>query len=149
MRKELKAIIIFINFNYFRSISLLLSLLHEINVIVVVKNYGAWRARDSEFLIYRFIYSYKLAYLQLITVLVWVRGAVLPKVMNKVTYTFSKNFEKHLWMKPFLEPAALLKMNLFLCIFRGFCLKVSEDFSHRIPWIFVVIVNTLRMVFLK
>ena len=30
-------------------------------------------------------------------------------------------------MNLFLEPATLLKMNFFLDIFEGFCLKVSED----------------------
>ena len=32
-----------------------------------------------------------------------------------------------MWMNLFLEPATLPKMNFFLDIFEGFCLKVSED----------------------
>ena len=35
-------------------------------------------------------------------------------------------------MKSFLEPSTLLKMNFFVGIFLGFCLKVSEDFFQRI-----------------
>ena len=33
----------------------------------------------------------------------------------------------------FLEPATLIKMNFFLDIYQGFCLKDSEDFFHRTP----------------
>ena len=36
-------------------------------------------------------------------------------------------------MNSFLEPATLLKLNFFLGIFQGFCLKVLEDLFHRIP----------------
>ena len=45
-------------------------------------------------------------------------------------------------MNSFLEPVTLQKINFFIGIFQGFCLKVSEDFFHRTrPYIFVVIVN--------
>ena len=44
-----------------------------------------------------------------------------------------------------LEPAASLKMNFFLGIFQGFCLKVSEDFFRRIPpCMFAVMVGCAR-----
>ena len=53
-------------------------------------------------------------------------------------------------MNSLLEPATLLKINFFLDVFQGFCLKVSGDFFQRTsPSIFVVIVNGLCTVFLK
>ena len=42
-----------------------------------------------------------------------------------------------------------LKMNFFLDIFQGFCLKDSEDFYRISPCTFVVIVNKLCTVFLR
>ena len=50
---------------------------------------------DREFFIYSLIYSNKLAYLQLITVLVY--GNSLPKSQEKgyLNQTFSKNVEKY------------------------------------------------------
>ena len=45
---------------------------------------------DHEFLIYRFIYSNKLAYWQPITVM----EAFLPNVKNKVAQTFGKTLKK-------------------------------------------------------
>ena len=38
-------------------------------------------------------------------------------------------------MNSFLEPGTLLKMNFFLGIFQGFCLKASENFFHREPFL--------------
>ena len=64
-------------------------------------------AGDREFLIYLLIYSNKLAYLQLIKVLVY-RGSS-PKSHEQGYLNFSKNLEKYLWMNSFLEPATLLK----------------------------------------
>ena len=70
--------------------------------------------------------------------------------MNKVTQTYSKNLEKHMLMNSFLEHATLLKMNFFLGIFRGRCLKVSDDFFDRTPpSLFAALVNRLCMVFLR
>ena len=53
---------------------------------------GAW---DREFLIYSMVYSNKLAYLQLITVLVY--GNSPPKSHRKgyLSQTLSKNLEKY------------------------------------------------------
>ena len=42
-----------------------------------------------------------------------------------------------------------LKMNFFLDIFQGLCLKDSEDFYRTSPCTFVVIVNKLCTVFLR
>ena len=39
----------------------------------------------------------------------WFMEAVLPKIMNKVTKTFSKILEKYVRMNSFLELAILLK----------------------------------------
>ena len=52
--------------------------------------------RDREFLIYSLIYSNKLAYLQLITVLVY--GKRPPKSHEKgyLNQTFSNNLEKYM-----------------------------------------------------
>ena len=53
-------------------------------------------------------------------------------------------------MNSFLDPAPLLKMNFFVGIFQGLCLKVLEDFFHKTPrCIFVVIVNRLYTVILR
>ena len=84
LRKQLTVITIFINYNYFRSISLPRCLLHEINimnffkkgliftpvVVILCKKLQRARGPDGEFFIYLQIYSNKLAYFQLITVLV-------------------------------------------------------------------------------
>ena len=34
-------------------------------------------------------------------------------------------------MNSFLEPVTLIKINFFLVIFQGYCLKVSEDFFYH------------------
>ena len=68
---------------------------------------------DREFFIYPLIYSNKLAYLQLVTVLVY--GNCPPKNQEKgyLNQTFSKNLEKCVKMNSILQPAALLKMNFY------------------------------------
>ena len=89
------------------------------------------------------MYSNKLAYLELITVLTY--GKVLPV---KVIQIFSKILEKYLLMDSFLEPATLIKNELFLRYFSKILLNVLNDFFHRTPpSIFVVIVNRLQTVF--
>ena len=49
-------------------------------------------------------------------------------------------------MNSFLEPAFLLKINFFLGIFQGFCLKVSEDFFHRTPSCIFLVANSKKVV---
>ena len=109
------------------------------------------RTEDGEFLKYLLIYSNKLSYLQLITAYnsCFRKETVFPKVMNNITYTFSKkkNFylEKYLGIK-----ITLLKMKFFCGIFQGFCSKVSDEFFYRTPpCIFVVIVIRLCTFFLR
>ena len=92
---------------------------------------------DHEFLIYLLTYLNKLAYLPLITVLVYISSP--SKSHGQVTQTFSKNLEKYVWMnstcnftKNDLKRLTLLK-KLLLGIFQGFCLKVSEDLFCRTP----------------
>ena len=65
-------------------------------------------AGDTEFFMYLLIYSNKLAYLQLIKVLVYRSSP--PKSHEQGYINFSKDLEKYVWMKLFLEPAALLKI---------------------------------------
>ena len=90
-------------------------------------------AADREFLIYLLIYSNKLAYLQLTTVLVyrssppklWTRGKTLKICVNEFifrTCNFTKNYLK--WL------TSLKK--LFLGIFQRFCLKVSVNILRSI-----------------
>ena len=62
---------------------------------------------EREFLIYLVIYWNKLAYLQLITVLVY-RSS--PPKSHEQGYLNLKNLEKYVWMNSFLEPATLLKI---------------------------------------
>ena len=83
---------------------------------------------NREFLRYLSIYSNKLAYLQLWTVLVY--GNSPPKTHEKgyLNQSFSKILEKYVQMNSFLEPVVLLKMNFYRGIFHGFCFKVSADF---------------------
>ena len=83
---------------------------------------------DREFLIYLLIFTNKLAYLQLWTVLVY--GNSPPKTHEKgyLNQTFSKILEKYVQMNSFLEAAVLLKLNFYRGIFQGFCFKVSADF---------------------
>ena len=64
-------------------------------------------AGDREFLIYLLIYSNKLAYLQLITVLVYRSSP--PKSWARLL-KLCENLEKYVWMHSFLEPATLLKI---------------------------------------
>ena len=59
---------------------------------------------DREFLIYLLIYSNKLAYLQLITVLVY---RSRPHKSHEQGYL---NLDKYVWMNSILEPATLLKL---------------------------------------
>ena len=85
-------------------------------VIFYVKNYGARGDRDREFLRFSLIYpNNKLAYLQLITVLV--QGNSPPKTKSHekeyLKQTFSKNLEKYVKINWFLEPVDLLKMNFY------------------------------------
>ena len=83
---------------------------------------------NREFLRYLSIYSNKLAYLQLWTVLVY--GNSPPKTHEKgyLNQSFSKILEKYMQMNSFLEPVVLLKMNFYRGIFQGFCFEVSADF---------------------
>ena len=83
-------------------------------------------------------YQINLAYLQLIKVLVYESD-------EQGYLNLNKNLEKYVWMNSFLESATLLKMEFFLNIFQGFCLKVSEYFfNRRPPCIFAVIVNGFK-----
>ena len=68
---------------------------------------------DREFLIYLLIYNVqiKLAYLQLITILVC--GSSSPKSHQQSSLNFNKNLEKYVLMYSFSETAALLKMDFF------------------------------------
>ena len=111
---------------------------------------GIARSQHHKFLIYSLLHSNNLAYLQLITVLVY--GSSPPKSHEKdcVNQTFSKNFEKYVLMNSFLEPVALLRMNFYWGIFPRFCLKISEDFFYRTPaCIFVVTVRGFEGLFKK
>ena len=67
-------------------------------------------AGDHQFLIYLLIYSSKLAYLQLIIVLVYRSSP--PKSHEQGCLNFSKNLEKYMWMNSFLEPVTLPKTDL-------------------------------------
>ena len=79
LRKQLTAIIIFANYNYFCSVSLITAFSISWNkydevvtlkvAILCKKTIVREGTRDREFLIYPLIYSNKLAYLQLISVL--------------------------------------------------------------------------------
>ena len=65
-------------------------------------------AGDTEFFMYWLIYSNKLAYLQLIKVLVY-RSS--PAESHEQGYlNFSKNLEKYVWINSFSEPAILLNI---------------------------------------
>ena len=68
---------------------------------------------DRECLVFSLLYSNKLAYLQLIKVLV--HGSSPPKSHEKgyLNQTFSKKLEKYVKLNSFLEPVALLKMNFY------------------------------------
>ena len=82
-------------------------------------------------MIYSLIYlnnSNKFAYVELLTVLVYANSPPKSHEKGYLNQIFSKNLQKYVQMNSFLEPAALLKMNFYWGIFRGFCLKVSEDF---------------------
>ena len=115
------------------------------------KNYGAQGGVGPwifDILIH--IYSNKLDYLQLITVLVY--GNSPPKSHGKgyLNQTLSKSIEKYVQLKSFLESVASLKMNFYEVIFQEFCLNVSEDFFYRTPTrIFVLVVNRLCTVSLR
>ena len=65
--------------------------------------------RDCEFLIFSLIYSNKLAYLQLITVLVYENSPPRSHEKGYLSQIFSKNLEKYVKMNSVLEPVALLK----------------------------------------
>ena len=95
---------------------------------------------NREFMIHLFDkYSNKLAYLELITVLVY--EMVLPV---KVIETFSKILEKNVSMDSFPEPATLIKSELYLRYFSRILLNVLKYFFHRTPpSIFGAIVNRL------
>ena len=49
-------------------------------------------------------------------------------------------------MNSFLKAATLLKINVFLGIFQGFCLKVSEDLFHIIPLYIFLVANSKEVV---
>ena len=97
------AIIIFTNYNCFHSISLPHSLVHEIQimnffntgliftpevVILCKKTMAREGAGDHKFLIYLLIYSNRLAYLELITVLAY--RSSLPKNHEQGYLNFSQ-----------------------------------------------------------
>ena len=100
-------------------------------------------AGEHEFLIY--LYSNKLAYLQLITVLVYGNSSTKSHEQS------SKNLEKYVWMSSFLEPVTKNELflryfsRIFFKSFRGFLLpRNSHAFTEHLfyPCIFVVMVNT-------
>ena len=92
-------------------------------------------AEHCESLIYILVLPNELAYFQLITVLFY--GSSPTNSHEQGYLNFSKNLEKYVWSNSFLVPATLLKINFFLDIFQGFCLKVSEDFYWAPLCIFV------------
>ena len=65
-------------------------------------------ARDHQFLINFLIYSNKLAYLQLIAILVYISS--VPKTNGQGYLNLSKNFEKYLGLNSFLQTATFLKI---------------------------------------
>ena len=69
------------------------------------RSQGAW---DRQFLIYLLIHSNKLAYLPLITVLVYRSSP--PKSHEQGYLILSKNLEKYVRMNSFLEPSTSLKL---------------------------------------
>ena len=76
------------------------------------------RTEDGEFLKYLLIYSNKLSYLQLITAYnsCFRKETVFPKVMNNITYTFSKK-KKLLPRKILGNKNNLTKNEVFLWYF--------------------------------
>ena len=111
-------------------------------------------AGDREILIYLLIYSNKLAYLQLITVLVYENSS--PK-SHEQDYL---NFQQKLWKisKFIYRKCTFAKNELFLRYFLRILFKSFRGTSSAIellcfystlPCIFVVIVNTLCTVFLQ
>ena len=79
-------------------------------------------AGDHKILIYLLTYSNKLAYLQLIIVLVY--GNSSPK-SHEQDYL---NFQQKLWK---ISEFIFSKINSFLGIFKRFSEKVSEDFFYH------------------
>ena len=78
---------------------------------------------------YLLMYSNKLAYLELITVLVY--GSNPPKSQSYLNFYLNLN----LWMNSFLEPATWIKKWVFSYV-------IIKDFFHRTPpYIFIVIIN--------
>ena len=65
-------------------------------------------ARDHQFLRNFLIYSNKLAYLQLIEILVY--RSNVPKTHGQGYFNLSKNLEKYLGLNSFLEAATFLKI---------------------------------------
>ena len=109
--KIVNRIIVFPNCNYLCNINLPPSLLHEINImrqllqrqLFYVKNYGV-RGERGPFFIYLLTYSNKLAYLQLITVLIYGNS-------------------EYMRINSFLERVTLLKMKFFEVFFKDFVTK--------------------------
>ena len=141
------------SYNYFYSISLSRCLLHEIIFLIQIqfllqsqlfyeKGYARRGGWDCAFLIYLLIYSNKLAYLQLITVLVQGSG---PFKSHKQVYLNFQQKPRKIRVNEFIfRTYNLLKINFFIRIFQGFCLKVSENlFQRTLPCLFVVIISRL------
>ena len=105
-------------------------------------------AGDREFLIYLLTYSYKLAYLHLITVLVYRNSS--PKSHEKGYKNLEKPWTIHLNKFKNLEKPWKIRVNEFILIniFYGFCLKVLEDLFYRTLYC-IIVVNRFCTIFIR
>ena len=148
-------------YNCFRNISISSSLLYEKNVnfyhagLIFTTELFIWckismwpeGTRGCEFLISLFLISSKLAYLQIITVLVY--GSSPPK-SHEQNYLNCLQNPWNLHERGFLFWACnSTNIEIFLRYFLRILFKVSEGFFHTTRSMPVVIVNRLYTVFLR